>query len=289
LHIDRVGGRTTQNVLAGLGLILVSVSLVLFDGLASTGRSQAQARLDQYWRTSYDILVRPLQATPFVDAAGQRLVEPNFLSGQQGGITLDQYEQIKSIQGISVTAPIATVGHFPIGFLAFAEPVLYQPEAAWAVYKNVRRVTVHDGQRAFEAQDVTYTIHARQAAFGIDPQKGACLVQADGHKYYVRDLLQVGLDRPEHVRILGRDLCLDSSGKPVQHQFNAMVHLHLPVVGIDPDQEQALVGLADAVTEGRYLMPRDQPQLKPRHGRATSAAGECTAQPGSVRAGRSSI
>src|SRR5512142_900064 len=40
-----------------------------------------------------------------------RLVRPNSLSGQYGGITLAQYEKIRAIPGIEVAAPIAVVGY----------------------------------------------------------------------------------------------------------------------------------------------------------------------------------
>jgi putative ABC transport system permease protein len=38
-------------------------------------------------------------------------VQPNFLSGIYGGVTMAQWRQIQRIQGVGVVAPIAMVGY----------------------------------------------------------------------------------------------------------------------------------------------------------------------------------
>ncbi len=252
-------------VILATGLFLLTAGLTLFTSIAATGHDIAETELALYWRTSYDVLVRPPQSTSFLDDSGRRLLEPNFLSGQPGGITMEQYETISALQGVEVAAPIAMVGHFPIGFRTWAKPVLVQPESPWAIYKDVRTVTVNDGARTFRTSDVTYTIHDRRDIFGVDPENGAYLMNPDGAKYTIASLLPNPVSRnPEKTRIMGRNFCVDNEGNPSPHTYNAEFDLYLLVAGIDPRQEQALVGIADAVLEGRYLTDRDSPRLAGR-------------------------
>jgi len=77
-----------------LGMCLLASGMPLFIGFGGMERNIAETNLSEYWRSSYDILVRPQQSKAFLDEEGQRLIEPNFLSGQSGGITLEQYETI---------------------------------------------------------------------------------------------------------------------------------------------------------------------------------------------------
>ena len=69
------------------------------------------------FRSAYDILVRPKGSATDLERE-QGVVRPNFLSGQFGGITMKQYEQIKAISGVEVAAPIAMIGY--VAALRFA-------------------------------------------------------------------------------------------------------------------------------------------------------------------------
>lgn len=40
-------------------------------------------------------------------------MRPNYLSGQFGGITLEQWERIKRVDGVDIAAPIAMLGYAP--------------------------------------------------------------------------------------------------------------------------------------------------------------------------------
>src|SRR5271157_4312799 len=78
-----------------VGLIVVSAGSLLVAAASQTRLIVAEQSLNQYWRTTYDILVRPTNArSPIEEKYG--LVEANTLSGIAGGITFGQYEAIRS-------------------------------------------------------------------------------------------------------------------------------------------------------------------------------------------------
>lgn len=98
-----------HSLLLLFGLIALSTGLILIAGVSQATVLTVSQELSHYWRTTYDILVRP-QGTrsPIEEKYG--LVEANHLSGIRGGITITQYETIKAIPGVEVAAPIAMLG-----------------------------------------------------------------------------------------------------------------------------------------------------------------------------------
>ena len=88
---DRI---TVNKIIQLFSLLLISLGITLFINFSSIAKATVDDTVEQNWRSSYDILVRPAESDPFLDYAGQRLIEPNFLSGQKGGITLEQYQSI---------------------------------------------------------------------------------------------------------------------------------------------------------------------------------------------------
>lgn len=93
-----------------LGILAATTGFTLLTGSTTTSRLQTLGAVDANYRAAYDILVRPKGTrTPLEVERG--LVRPNYLSGLYGGISNDQYEQIKRITGVQVAAPIAMVGY----------------------------------------------------------------------------------------------------------------------------------------------------------------------------------
>lgn len=59
---------------------------------------------------AYDLLVRPRGARTALENK-TRTVQPDFLSGIYGGITMAQYHQVHQVPGVQVAALIAMVGY----------------------------------------------------------------------------------------------------------------------------------------------------------------------------------
>jgi len=263
----------TYNKLFLCGLLLVSMGVSLFFILNEINRQQALEAVQDYWRTDYDILVRPAGSTFLYDAAGNRLVEPNFLSGQQGGITDEQLELINSIDGIEVTAPVAFLGYFPLGMLIEGEKVNDDPanaEAPWLVYKDVRTFTMSDGWQEAAASDTLYTVENHSDDFSLDPYTGALSFTGEnGERYLMPSSITSIFANPscgeKKVWLSGKETWESALAyyerenmQPIyKYQYNGLFNLYLPVAAIDPQAEQALVGLEDALLEGRYLSSTD--------------------------------
>ncbi|MGV8049179.1 MAG: FtsX-like permease family protein [Anaerolineaceae bacterium] len=257
----RTNPKPLLKVIQLTGLLLVSLSLTLFLNLSRFSNESVTQDLQDSWRTSYDILVRPKNADAFLDVSGQRLIEPNFLSGQPGGITRAQYETIQAIEGVEVAAPIAMIGYLPMGFLTFSDTISGDPEAPWVVYKDVKSVSVTDNVRTYEGSQITYTIQDRVESIG-GSQNGLVFVTESGESISVPNFMSVEANNGIQVRAMGKELLTDRNGEVhFTHGFNSQIDLYLLIAGIDPESENALVGLEDAITAGRYLEDQDQPNV----------------------------
>lgn len=96
-------------------MFLITAGSLLVAGLSSLNVVEANQELRSFWRTTYDILVRPAGSRSAIEQE-YRLVEANYLAGIAGGITFEQYQAIKDIPGVAVAAPIAMLGYLPFEF-----------------------------------------------------------------------------------------------------------------------------------------------------------------------------
>ncbi|SHG06429.1 ABC transporter permease [Ornithinibacillus halophilus] len=120
--------RKERFILLLVGALIVSLGLTYLIGVSDTNKGTVVDHLQQRWSASYDIVVRPEGSRSVTEE--KKLLEPNYLSGLQGGISVDQYEKIKDIPGVEVAAPIAMIGYagYEIDFenLEFDEEGIYR-------------------------------------------------------------------------------------------------------------------------------------------------------------------
>ena len=92
------------------GVLVATTGFVVLTGATTTSRLEVVGSVEKSTRAAYDILVRPKGSrTPLEAERG--VVRPNYLSGLFGGITMEQYEQIGSVSGVDIAAPIAMLGY----------------------------------------------------------------------------------------------------------------------------------------------------------------------------------
>src|SRR5215467_13895546 len=92
-----------------VGILVATTGFTVLTADSSADRLQVTSTVAANARSAYDILVRPHGArTPLETDRG--LVAPDFLSGQYGGISVDQWQRIRGIQGVDIAAPVAMVG-----------------------------------------------------------------------------------------------------------------------------------------------------------------------------------
>jgi len=100
-------------ILLLVGVLIVSTGLSYLIGTTQANKGTVVDALQKRWNASYDIIVRPQGSRSVTEDL--KLLEPNYMSGLDGGITRKQYETIKIMTDVEVAAPIAMVGGVYIG------------------------------------------------------------------------------------------------------------------------------------------------------------------------------
>ncbi|PQD97165.1 ABC transporter permease [Pradoshia eiseniae] len=112
------------------GALIVSTGLSYLVGVSQTNNGTIVKELQNRWKSSYHIVVRPPEARSVTEDLN--LLEPNYQSGLSGGISLVQYKKIKEIQDIEIAAPIAMLGFISnsvqLEKLSFKEQGIYRLE-----------------------------------------------------------------------------------------------------------------------------------------------------------------
>ncbi|MCY1691341.1 hypothetical protein OVA29_12125 [Exiguobacterium sp. SL14] len=96
-------------LLSLVGVLIVSTGLSYLIGTTQANNGTVVDELQKRWGSSYDIVVRPEGSRSVTEDLN--LLEPNYMSGLDGGITRKQYETIKQIADVEVGAPIAMIGY----------------------------------------------------------------------------------------------------------------------------------------------------------------------------------
>src|SRR5215470_6655422 len=114
--------RTARLVALLAGLLVATTAFTVLTAASRTAQLRTVGTVSSHFVPAYEILVRPGGArTALEEQAGT--VQPNFLAGIYGGITMAQYHEIASLPGVSVAAPIAMVGYALMGAsVAFTIP-----------------------------------------------------------------------------------------------------------------------------------------------------------------------
>jgi hypothetical protein len=227
-------GRGIRSLLLLLGVLLVSGAFGLLTSAAETVQVIVDEDLAKYWRTTYDVLVRPPGTRSAIEEQ-YGLVQANHLSGIPGGITFGQYEAVKSIPGVEVAAPIAMLSYFDMNI-------------SFGFERQASRIK----EPGFYRVDVTLTVDD-----GLQQHQVAL------RRYLFLPSESLPLSWEERVDLSARRLGVvspevlgETTGLP------APFHYGLPILlaAIDPEQEAALVGLHEAVTERSYFTAGDVPR-----------------------------
>ena len=207
--------------------LFIGLAITSFFAIAGISASQstliaANQNLRQFWRTTYDILVRPTNSRTSVENK-YGLVEADYLSGINGGISFQQFEQIESIPGVDVAAPIATVGYFT--WLGDTKPIgqITEPGA----YVLEEKYQFGDPGTPDRTQVSYYLISPGEPMNGNQDSNGVTL----------------------HVN------------PPPDTMSSNKYQTGILVAGIEPSQEAKLIGIDKAVINGEYL--KDNEPLSP--------------------------
>ncbi|MEJ8548722.1 FtsX-like permease family protein [Brevibacillus borstelensis] len=208
-----------------VGMLIISSTLSYFVGVTESNNGTTQEILQKRWKAAYHIVVRP-EGTRSVTEQDQ-LLEPNYLNGLYGGISLDDYAWIKSMPDVDVAAPLAPIGYSGTSFTYGKVEKPKEP----GIYRHVMAAYSNDGVQVIPKYKRT--------------------------RYYTTGLWSISRDEQEKLQRYDfiepygvRTWILDLSGF-----FNQLL------VGIDPVEEARLVGLDQAVVslgESRYFREKDK-------------------------------
>jgi ABC-type antimicrobial peptide transport system permease subunit len=290
---SQMRGRAGRSVALLAGVLAATTGFTVLTGATATARLQVTGTVEENARAAYDILVRP-KGSRLPLETDQGLVRPNALSGLYGGITMRQYEQVRTLAGVDVAAPIAMVGY---GLATVTNTFDLTDALDPALDQQVIRIdptfTADRGlsRAAGEPSFVYVTKH--RLSWAIPERTSSSRAEFTGGEVLLRDqqcrhdMAALDLDAPGGPKPIcwlygsGADVSSDrdfntvdvarwlpdgrferTAFRPptVTDRLTVSVRLHLPVLlaAIDPDAEARLVGLPAAVDAGRYLAPTDR-------------------------------
>ena len=247
------------------GILVATTAFTVLTAAARTAQIRTIGTVTAHFQPAYDILVRPTGARSSLESA-TGAVQPDFLSGIYGGMTMAQWRQIQKIAGVQVAAPIAMVGYafmqaqFPVvlPLADVAEPgrQLYRATTTWVSGNGATRipqpssylyVTPDRVRFSFAASGTTFetlpdgktvapcpVTGSTGSPFSFAAQAGSgCFSKADGYGYPPGTISWPNLN--------GR------AGFSVSWQFPMLI------AAVDPQAEARLDGLSHALTSGQYL------------------------------------
>ncbi|HTZ92277.1 MAG TPA: FtsX-like permease family protein [Streptosporangiaceae bacterium] len=254
--------RMSRAVALLIGLLVATTAFTVLTAATRTAQARTIGTVSAHFAAAYDILVRPKGSRTALETR-TGTVQPNFLAGIYGGITMAQYHEIAQIPGVQVAAPIAMVG-----YALLAEPISFPlPAADYAtpgrqLYRiSTTYVSVAGTSRIARPASYLYVtpnpLRFRSLTGGIDEM-------VSGHPVTVAGC-GIRTSEPEQdpfgAAAQSETLCWSKSdgsgfaGQPGGSNPGFFVDWALPVLiaAVDPEAEAKLDGLNRAVVSGSYL------------------------------------
>jgi hypothetical protein len=252
---------TARSIALLLGMLLATTAFTVLTAAASTAQLRTIGTVSAHFVPAYDILVRPAGSRTTLESR-TGTVQPNFLSGIYGGISLAQYHQIAAIPGVQVAAPIAMVGYtllatpivFSLPAANYAKPgrQLYRVSTTWVSDAGTSRIT--------QPASYTYITPDRLRFTG---STGAISEVLPGHARAAVCPLTMVTNEEDPFGIAAQsnaDCWSKIDGYGLPHAFGPLALTYgtdwaIPVLiaAIDPVAEAKLDGLNKAVVSGKYL------------------------------------
>src|ERR1700685_2907687 len=103
---SQVRCRPARTLALIIGVLVAATAFTVLTAASRTAQARTVGQVSANFQPAYDILVRPKGARSAVESK-TGTVEPDFLSGIYGGITMAQWHRIERIPGVPGAAPIA--------------------------------------------------------------------------------------------------------------------------------------------------------------------------------------
>src|SRR5215472_3079060 len=245
-----------------LGMLLATTAFTVLTAASSTAQVRTVGTVSAHFVPAYEILVRPEGSRTALETR-TGTVQPNFLSGIYGGITLAQYHQIAGIPGVQVAAPIAMVGYTLLTVpISFPLPAADYNRHSRQLYR-ISTTYVSAAGTSRVAQPASY-VYVTPNRLRFRSMTGAIDEIISGHPTRIAGCGIQGShpqQDPLGMAAQAQDLCWSKSGGsglPSPHNSGNpgfWVDWAIPVLiaAVDPVAEAKLDGLDHAVVSGSYL------------------------------------
>jgi ABC-type antimicrobial peptide transport system permease subunit len=194
-----------------IGALIISSGLGYISGVQETSRGTIEYLLQKKWKSAYDIVVRPPDSRSVTEE--HRLLEPNYLSGISGGISLEQLDKIKKMEDIAIAAPISVIGNTSavVTFDTMKQGKMEEP----GVYSITYKTMSDNGYREEERDSFTLYFTTKEWAPANDvPEEYVPygLVGWPGNLFSQTNQLLVGVDPAEEAKLVGLDQSIVKMG-----------------------------------------------------------------------------
>ncbi|MBE1556779.1 ABC transporter permease [Sporosarcina limicola] len=199
-------------ILLVVGALVISSGLTYLIGLSETNKGTIVDELQQRWSASYDIVVRPQGSRTITEEVN--LLEPNYLSGLSGGISIEQYEKIKAMSDIEVAAPIAMIGYadYPVKLTEFE----LEKEGIYRVHQEVIN---GNGIKELSSSSNNYYAFGDwdilQENLSIEVRSNNYLGHKLDYLFVMRSMLLAGIDPEQEAKLVGLDKSIIIGDEPI--------------------------------------------------------------------------
>ena len=259
--------RTVRLVALLAGMLLATTAFTVLTAASRTAQLRTVGTVSAHFVPAYDILVRPKGARTALETQTDT-VQPNFLSGIYGGITMAQYHQIASIRGVQVAAPIAMVGYtLLVSQLSFPLPAADLSRPGQQLYR-VTTTWISQGGASRAAEPPSF-VDVTPQRLGVDARTGYLASERlpDGTSVTVCPAdatLAPGVDpfgvaaqsdctAWSKVNRYGPAGPLVPGVSPANPGYDVDWVIPVLIAAVDPVAEAKLDGLNRAVISGHYL------------------------------------
>jgi putative ABC transport system permease protein len=259
------------------GVLVAATAFTVLTAASRTAQLRTVGAVSANYSPAYDILVRPKGARTAVENL-TGTVQPDFLSGIYGGITVAQYHKIQQIPGVQVAAPIAMAGY------AQLQAAMFVPVAAATLAKSSRQLFristtwVSDNGATRVTQPPGY-LYVTPRPIGVDSKGNAVTAPTGGCPTAQSYALSPGM-APFSAAAQSYALCWSrvnqyDVGLTSSTQAGYFITWTIPVLiaAIDPRAEAELDGLNGALVSGTYLTENEDGSATQVPGLVSSASG----------------
>ncbi|HEY6410572.1 MAG TPA: hypothetical protein VIY29_24235, partial [Ktedonobacteraceae bacterium] len=232
-----------KSALASSGFLLAACALILLSATTQTTLVRGNQIISQNWRPTYDLVVLPPQAKLPADPR----VPSDLIAGYGGGISVQQYAQIKSLPGIEVAAPIAYVGYvqMPVPQIYFSDHSYptgyYQLDWTLTSFNGLHHIV------ELQERDMIYIISGSDSTSPVRDSSTTSSQPSDVLATFggqINEEIDEGDNSPTSMSPNGTGTFL--------------------LAAIDPAAENQLVHLNKSITAGRMLTEQDTVHLDSR-------------------------